>query len=111
MRIQGTVRNARLVSALGAFFGAVLLGLGALFLEEGGLVAILWVLGAGAITAVHALNLFRRGGLAHAVVDLPELAPRPDLATRLRELDAAKGARLVTDAEYEGSRQRILASA
>jgi len=80
-----------------------------------GAFGVFWTLIVLAFAVYHGINLFSARGLAHEVIDLDtpagsvsgsSVAQSPE--QRLEKLDGLKRKGLVSSAEYEEQRQRIL---
>ena len=111
--MRARIRPSKPNSFLALLIGSAFTILGIFFiLPQGGWFGILWTGVAAVITAYHAVNLFREGGIADEVVDFETggaLEGEPaNVETRLKRLEELKGRGLINEAEYNEQRSRIL---
>jgi hypothetical protein len=116
MKTRGRIKPSKPVSAIALVVGLVFTGIGVFMaIPNAGWFGVFWTLLALAATVYHAANLFSDSGIAEEVVDFESFPPsdsrRPageSVEARLRQLDKLKGGRLITEAEYQQRRSKIL---
>ena len=117
---QMRVRPSKPMSALGAAVGAFMVVFGIGFTRQMWaardnppwfvkIFPIVWTAIAATICIYHLTNLFRRGGVAHDIVDTDgAVSPLGRTEARLSELSQLRAKKLITDEEYQARRTAIL---
>ena len=114
MRVRGNIRPGRGVSAFAAILGIVMTIVGlTVIIPIFGPFGTLWTIAAAGMALFHGYNAISDDGVAHAIVDVDVPSsniPSDSPKDRLQELERLHSEGLVTQAEFDEQRQRILNS-
>jgi UPF0716 family protein affecting phage T7 exclusion len=108
---SGRLKQSKPSSAVGLAAGVLFVGLGVfIVMPKFGAFGVVWTVMAAFIAAYHGYGLFSKRGLALYELEGEEREVQGrSTADRLSELEETKRRGLITDAEYQAQRSRIIA--
>jgi hypothetical protein len=108
--LSGRLKQSKPTSAAGFAGGLLFVGLGIfVVIPKFGAFGVVWTAMAAIIACYHGYGLFSRRGVALYELEGDGGQPR-STADRLAELEEAKRKGLITEAEYQMQRSRIISS-
>ena len=110
--ISGRLKQSKATSAAGFAGGLLFVGLGIfVVIPKFGAFGVIWTVMSGIMAAYHGYGLFSKRGVSLYEVEGEERSSLSRSTTsRLAELEQAKRSGLITEAEYQAQRGRIISS-